>query len=217
MRIQAARFAIAAFAMITFVGCATPMPTLEFAPTDVTPARTKVDADLRSITVSVAREDEKLGLTQVGLGGNVYEQGFKAAFKESLEEGLARSAVFNDLSNRKVSLSAKVLKFQSPTGGINFLTEMITRYELIDRATGKIVFDQEVSSSGKVPGNYAFLGAARFTEARNRAVRENVKALVAALESIPLDENAAERAAELRINRPKNAPKRAAPSAGRRY
>ena len=124
--------------------------------------------------------------------------------------------MFNDLAQRKASLSAKVLKFQSPEAGINFNTEMITRYELIDRTSGKIVFDQDISSLGSVPGNYAFLGAARFTEARNKAVRENVKSLIAALEGTPLDENASERAAQMRRSVRKIEPKRVIMTPGKR-
>ena len=175
--------------LLTLLGCATPMPTLEFTPTDVVPSGKKVDADLKSISISIALEKERLGETQVGVGGNVYEQSFKTALKTALEEGLARSAVFSDLSTRKVSLAAKVLKFQTPGAGINFKTEMIVRYELIDRNNGKIVFSENVTSLGSVPGMYAFVGATRFTEARNVTVRENVKNLISKLEqtSFPRD------------------------------
>lgn len=172
------------FAIVFMAGCSTPMPTLEFTPTNVSPAGRKIDADLKSISISIAQEKEKLGETQVGLGGNVYEQSFKSAFKMALEEGLARSAVFNDLSSRKVSLSAKVLKFHSPSMAVNFKTEMIVRYELISRESGKILFSKDLSSFGEVPYTYAFVGATRCTEARNISVRENVKTLISEMETL---------------------------------
>src|ERR1041385_8144381 len=102
--------------VLLLVACATPMPTLEFTPGDITPVSKKLDADLRSITVSVALEQERLGETQVGLSGNFYEQGFKASLKTALEEGLARSAVFDDLSRRKISLDRKSTRLNSSHG-----------------------------------------------------------------------------------------------------
>jgi hypothetical protein len=168
--------------IIVVGGCATPMPPLEFTPRDVNVSIKKLDADLRTITISVAQNDEKFGETMVGFGGNEYEQTFKSAFQSALEEGLARSAIFNDLSNRKVSLSAKILEFQTPSFSSSFETEMIVRYQLIERSTGAIVYSKNISSKGSVPYNYAFVGAVRFTEARNISVRNNVLNLISDLE-----------------------------------
>lgn len=167
-------------------GCATQVPTLNFTPANIFPNEKKVDAELKGITISIAQEEERLGETQVGFFGNIYEQSFRTALKTALEEAIARSAAFNDLSNRKVSLMAKVMKFQSPSAGINFDTDMIIRYELIDRSTGQLVFFRDVSSHGSVPGDYAFLGATRYTEARNRCVRDNVRQLIDTFEEIEL-------------------------------
>jgi len=156
---------------------------MEFTPTDVVPTTRKIDADLRSITITIAEAKEQKGEVQVGFGGNVYEQSFKQAFKTALEEGLARSAIFSDLSSRKVSLAARVLRFQSPKMSARFKTEMIVRYEILDRNSGSVIYSNEVASTGEVSMNYAFLGAARWAEARNITVRQNVKNLIADLET----------------------------------
>lgn len=174
---------IAALAILS--GC-TSAPPLNFVPQDVLPAKNKVAAELKSVTVSVAKEDERLGETQVGFMGNQYELSFKTALKDALDEALLKSAVFNDLSDRKVSLTAKVMKFESPSGGITFETEAIVRYEVYDRRDGKLVFRRDISSTGSVPFDYAFAGFVRATEARNRTMRANVTNFISSLEELKI-------------------------------
>lgn len=186
MKIAFARPLVLSIFALTLAGCATQAPTLNFVPEDVLPIKNKVAAELKTITVSIAKEDERLGETQVGFFGNQYEVAFKSSFKEALEEALAKSAAFNDLADRKVSLTAKVMKFESPSGGINFDTDLIVRYELFDRASGQLVYRRDIASQGSVPFDYAFMGAIRFTEARNRAVRQNVLNFISSLEEIKL-------------------------------
>ncbi|MBS1141705.1 MAG: UDP-N-acetylglucosamine acyltransferase [Proteobacteria bacterium] len=174
---------IATLALLS--GCAS-APPLNFVPQDVLPAKNKVAAELKSVTVSVAKEEERLGETQVGFMGNQYELSFKTALKDALDEALLKSAVFNDLSDRKVSLTAKVMKFESPNGGITFETEAIVRYEVYDRRDGKLLFRRDISSTGSVPFDYAFAGFIRATEARNRTMRANVTNFISSLEELKI-------------------------------
>ena len=160
--------------ILVLTGCATQAPTLSFVPGDVFPSKTKIDFELKSISVSIAQEGERVGETQVGLYGNQYEASFKQALKDALEEAIAKSAIFNDLSSRKLALSAKVLQFQSPAAGTTFTTTMVVRFQLLDRSDGKLLFTRDITSVGEVPFDFAFVGATRFTEARNRAARNNV-------------------------------------------
>ena len=164
--------------VVMLAGCATQPPTLDFIPSDITPSPNKVNAEVKTIVVSIAKEKERLGETQVGLFGNIYEQSFKTSLKEALDESIARSAIFGDLANKKLLLSAKVMKFQTPSFGINFATESIIRYELVDRSNGEQVFLRDITTSGSVSGDYAFLGATRYTEARNISIRENIKQFI---------------------------------------
>ena len=173
-------FFLAALAMV-MAGCATQAPTLDFVPRDVLPIGKKIDSELKTISVSVAKEDERLGETQVGLFGNQYETSFRQSFKDSLEEVIGKAAIFNDLSNRKLGLSAKVMQFETPGFSVGFDTTFIVRYQLLDRATGNLVFTRDIRTNGSVPFDHAFLGAIRYTEARNRAVRSNIEQFVASL------------------------------------
>lgn len=168
-------------------GCATQAPTLDFVPTDVLPTGKKIDYELKSISVSIAKEDERKGETQVGLFGNQYEATFKQAIKDALEEAIAKSAVFNDLSNKKLALSAKVLQFETPTFSTSFETTAMIRYQLLDRSNGKLLFTRDLKSTGAVTFDYAFMGAIRYTEARNRAVRANVNQFIQSLSEFTVE------------------------------
>jgi uncharacterized lipoprotein YajG len=162
-------------------GCAVQNPTLSFTPQDVLPSAKKIDYELKSINVSIAKDEERQGATQVGFLGNQYETSFRQTFKEALEESIAKSAIFNDLSNNKMALTAKVMQFETPSMSTQFETKMIVRYQMLNRATGKLVFTRDISSVGSVPFDYAFMGAVRYTEARNRAVRDNIVQFIQSL------------------------------------
>lgn len=172
---------ICAVVAFTITGCATQAPTLDFVPKDVLPMGTKIDFELKSTSVSIAQDGERVGPTQVGLFGNQYESTFKQAFKDALDEALAKSAIFNDLSQRKLTLSAKILQFETPSVSTVFETKMVVRYQLLDRSNGKLVFTRDIASVGSVPFDYAFMGAIRYTEARNRSGRENVQQFINSL------------------------------------
>ncbi|MNT72875.1 hypothetical protein D3C72_2115160 [compost metagenome] len=60
----------------------------------------------------------------------------------------------------------------------------IARYELIDRATGSIVYTQDISADGAVPFDHAFMGVTRARESINRAAQNNIKLFLQALETV---------------------------------
>ena len=142
------------------------MPPLNFSVPDPAPSQSRIDAELKSITVTTARPDEQTGKvdsvvaessgTELGSGTTI-----NAVWKESLQEALDRSAIFKDGANKKVSLSVKILKLDTPTAGASMTTDVAARYEIIDRATGRVIYTQDVNSSGTTPFNFAFLGIVR--------------------------------------------------------
>ena len=165
---------------VSLSGCGQPLPPLNFSVPDVGPSQTRIQADLRAITVTAGRPDEATGPLPID-GGTL------TTWKEALTEALDRMAVFNDSSNRRVSLQVKVLKADVPAAGISFTTTVDARYELIDRASGAVLFSQTFSSTGTVPGNHAFLGVIRARESVNRAVQNNIAMFLRSLEGVRLD------------------------------
>lgn len=177
------KLVLVGLASVILVSCAAPA-TLNFTPNNIEPVTVskKIKAELKNINVSTATKEEQKGELQVGFFGNEYEQSFKTTFKDALDEAITRSAIFTDESKNKLSLSAKVLQFETPGAGVNFNTKMLVRYDFIDRQSGKSKYMTEIHSSGSVPFDYAFSGAIRSTEARNRAVKSNIEKLLTNLQ-----------------------------------
>lgn len=161
---------------LSLTGCMA-IPPLNFTPPDgsvVIEKEQRIDAELKTITVSAAKANEQLGDIQVGFAGNVYEGSLKDTFKASLEEAILKSALFRDDASKKVGLIAKFMKLDTPGMSINFKTHVIVRYQIIDRSTSDIIYDKNIESVGEVPFDHAFMGAVRHSEARNRAMQNNI-------------------------------------------
>ena len=161
-------------------GCATQLPPLNFSVPNVGPSGTKLNAELKSITVSPARPDEATGKLD-WTAGTITE-----IWKSSLEEAFNKMAIFKDDSSKKVSLGVKILKYDYPTFGIEMTTHTSARYEIIDRSNGDVIFTTDVSSSGVVPGDHAFSGAIRMRESASRSVQNNIIKFLQSLETVDL-------------------------------
>lgn len=179
--------AVSAIALLSS-GCQT-LPPVDFGVGAVGVSQKKIDADLKTISVQVAPKNKQKGDVDIQMLESAGTQASSgqaiiSAWQNSLQDALARMAIFNDLSNRKLSLSVTVLKLDIPSMGINFETETIAKYELIDRATGDIVYTSDVAAKGSVAGSEAFLGAIRARAAASNSVRENIKQFLRELETV---------------------------------
>jgi hypothetical protein len=161
----------AALVFTLFLGGCTQLPPLNFTPQQVSRVGRRADADLKSITVSVAQPAEKKGNIDFNMG---FSKTIPDIWKAGLEDAINRSLAFSDVSARKVNLRVTILKFATPAFGAEMHTHTIARYELQDRQSGSIVFSEEVASEGKVPFDYAFVGMVRAMESINRAVQQNI-------------------------------------------
>ena len=171
-------------------GCQT-LPPVDFGVGAVGVSRNKIDAELKNTSVQIAPKNNQKGEIDIQMLESAGTQassgqGIVAAWQNSLQDALARMAIFNDLSNRKLSLSVVVLKLDIPSMGISFETETIAKYELIDRATGDIVYTSNVVSKGSVAASEAFLGVIRARVAASNSVRENIKQFLRELETVDL-------------------------------
>jgi hypothetical protein len=160
-------------------GCAGTIPPLSFSVPNVGLSSQKIDAEIKSFTVSTARPDEATGDFAPGVGPDTC-----MLWKTSLQEALDKMLIFKDESSRKVSLSVKILKLHVPAGGFSFTTDTDAKYEIIDRSNGDIIFSTIISSSGTTPADYAFLGVARARESINRAVQNNIIQFLQQLETV---------------------------------
>lgn len=173
------RFALTLIFTALVAGCAAP-PPLNFSVPDVGVSTKKVDAEVKAITVTLARPDEKKGDMPMGI------EGITNFWKESLQESLDRMAIFKDESKNKISIQVKILAFDIPSFGLEMSSKSIARYEIIDRNTGGIIYTQEFSAEGVVPVNHSFMGVTRARESINRAAQNNIKQFLQAIETIDI-------------------------------
>jgi hypothetical protein len=166
---------------VLLAGCAQGIPPLNFSVPNVGPSATKIPAEAKSITVSMARPDEQTGQLRAG------NETIAPYWKTSLEEALNKMAIFQDDAPKKVSLSVKVLKLDVPGGGSSMTTDAGARYELIDRSNGAVIFTTDINTSGTTPADFAFLGLARARESVNRAVQNNILQFLQALQTVNID------------------------------
>ena len=178
------RSGLAILAVFMVAGCATSMPPANFSVSNVGISEHRLDAEVRSITVTYGRPDEQIGQVDFfmfGEGNNV-----SSAWHTALQEALDRTLLFTDGGSKMVSISVKILKLDVPNFGASMTTESVARYEIIDRANGDIIFSQDVSSSGTTPATYAYLGLTRARESVNRAVQNNIALFLQAAGTIDL-------------------------------
>ena len=174
---------------LLLAACGPQIPPLNFAPPNVGMSETRLDMELRSLIVSLARPDEQVGEidvvlvesagTQLSTGGGITQ-----LWEDALEESLNRMVIFTDGAETKVNLMVRVLKLDVPVAGFEFETETIARYELMDRATGDILFTTDIASSGVTPADYAFMGVVRARESANRSVQNNITQFLQQLETV---------------------------------
>ena len=161
-------------------GCAS-LPPVNFSVPNIGVSSTKLDAELKSLTVSIARPGEATGEIRPALFVRQYGEFqpypvslYAGLWKTALEEAFNKMAIFKDDSPRKVTLAVKILKFDTPSFGAGMTTHTSARYEIIDRSDGSIIFTTDISTSGVVPFDYAFNGLVRIHESINRSVQNNI-------------------------------------------
>jgi predicted negative regulator of RcsB-dependent stress response len=167
MRNNFGKFVPLTLVLLFSFGCAS-LPPVNFSVPNIGVSSTKLDAELKSLTVSIASPDEDAGEIDPGIGIHT------GSWKTALEEAFNKMAIFKDDSPRKVTLAVKILKFDTPSFGAGMTTHTSARYEIIDRSDGSIIFTTDISTSGVVPFDYAFNGLVRIHESINRSVQNNI-------------------------------------------
>lgn len=175
------RFFLAISILILVSGCQTTIPPLSFTVPNVGISEKKIEAELRSVTVLPGRPDEVKGeLNGVGAG-------MKELWQTSLVDALNRMVIFQDDASKKVNITVKILQAEIPRAGASMTSYTIAVYEITDRKNGDIIYTQEISSSGTVPFDYAFMGIIRMRESLNRAVQNNITMFLQSLEAVDIN------------------------------
>tara|TARA_Y100001960_G_C14501901_1_gene742030 strand:- start:96 stop:704 length:609 start_codon:yes stop_codon:yes gene_type:complete len=167
---------------------------VNFSAPNIGVSSTKLDAELKSLTVTVARPDEATGQIRVaaavGSHGKAYPISlYLGLWRTALEEAFNRMAIFKDDSPKKVSLAVKILKFDPRAIAI---VHTSARYEIIDRSDGSIIFTTDISTSGEGPFRIDPFCAmcaigSRQVDGINRSVQKNIIQFLQALETVDID------------------------------
>lgn len=96
-------------------------------------------------------------------------------------KGVNRISVFDDDSPQKVNVFVKITELDIAGGGFTMTTEARATYQVVNRKSGKVIYERDISTAGSVPASYAFLGSTRIKESINRAVQKNIRAFLEAL------------------------------------
>ena len=181
------------FLLLLSSACTKRLPVNFLAP-NIGVSSTKLDAELKSLTVSIASPDEATGEIRPFSFVRPYGEFqpypvslYAGLWKTALEEAFNRMAIFKDDSPKKVSLAVKVLKMDTPDFGGEMTTHASARYEIIDRSNGSIIFTTDISTSGVVPFDHAFVGVIRARESINRSVQNNIIQFLQVLETVEID------------------------------
>ncbi|MBH3395822.1 UDP-N-acetylglucosamine acyltransferase [Pseudomonas monteilii] len=170
------RFALAASLLLLLTGCVS-APPLNFSVQGVEPSKRKVDAELRSVSVSYAAPSEQTG--DVPSDG----EGVPFLWERALSEAINKSSIFDDESAKKVNLFVKIRELDPPEAGITMTTGASAKYLLVDRKTGATILEENITTKGVVPPGYAFAGYVRAKESINRAVQTNIQEFLSRLET----------------------------------
>ena len=184
------------FLLLLSSACTKRLP-VNFSAPNIGVSSTKLDAELKSLTISLARPDEAIGKIEVPL---VWCHGdfcpislYVGVWKTALEEAFNRMAIFKDDSPKKVALAVKILKFDTPDFGAGMTTHASARYEIIDRSDGSIIFTTDISTSGEGPFKidpFCDFGCAmgsRVVDGLNRSVQKNIIQFLQVLETVDMD------------------------------
>ena len=170
------------FLLLLSSACTKRLP-VNFSVPNIGVSSTKLDAELKSLTISVARPDEATGEIDPGIAVHT------GLWKTALEEVFNRMAIFKDDSPKKVSLAVKILKFDPRFA----TTHTSARYEIIDRSDGSIIFTTDIITSGEGPFkldplcNLGCSLGSRAVDGINRSVQNNINQFLQVLETVDMD------------------------------
>ena len=185
------------FLLLLSSGCTKRLP-VNFSAPNIGVSSTKLDAELKSLTVSIARPGEATGEIRPASFVRPYGEFqpypvslYAGLWKTALEEAFNKMAIFKDDSPRKVTLAVKILKFDTPSFGAGMTTHTSARYEIIDRSDGSIIFTTDISTSGEGPFKLEPFAddavGSRSVDGINRSVQKNIIQFLQVLETVDMD------------------------------
>ena len=165
--------------LFLLTGCQTP-PPLNFSVPNVGKSNKRIDAEVKSMTVTLARADEVTGKMPSNMDG------VAQTWQVAIIEAINKMIIFTDDAKKRLNLSVKVMSLDIPGAGFSVTTKTTAVYELMDRASGDVIYSRSISSQGTVPADFAFDFRARRIESVNRTVQNNITMFLQDLETVDI-------------------------------
>ena len=109
---------------------------LNFYPDGIAFSKTKINANLRSLTLSSAGPNEATGHIEFETRIAYLQGDPRQLWKNSLQKAIDVMAIFSDESKRYVSLTVTIKKFEVPTSGFDRISHVEAKYQIINRKNG---------------------------------------------------------------------------------
>jgi hypothetical protein len=171
------------FALVLWLtGCATPAESVSMVarPTSgdwvTTPTPLRNNVAIRDVTGG--KDTNPMWTSQVG----------SSEFEKAIEDSLRAAALLSP--NRYVGthqLIAHLEKFDTPPLGLDITATAAVGYQLLERATGRTVFEKTIELPYTAKFGDAFVFAARSRAAAEGAIRTNIAALIEELLKLKLE------------------------------
>ena len=171
-------------AVLLGIGCQT--PPIIFSPADVGLSKVKIDAELKSVSVTIAQTKDrktqnKIDIAQLSFHG-ISSIDIQQAWKMAIDDAIVRMVLFNDNSEKKVSIIVKIIEFD--LAALSSKSTFAAQYQLIDRGNGDILFTSDIKTDGK---SSTFTGNIRIIEQINNGVQRNILQFLQQLENTNID------------------------------
>jgi hypothetical protein len=180
-RIERAGCATALAACAVLAGCATPATSTNMTmraadattSRQATPEALKANVALRDVTGG--KETNPMWMSSVG----------SSEFERALEDSLRSVGMLaaNRQSGR-FQLVAHLAKLDQPFGGFDMTVTATVNYLLIERASGKTVWEKSLTTPYTAKLGDALVGTARMRLANEGTIRQNISQLVAELQQL---------------------------------
>lgn len=179
----ARRIGLASALLVTayLAGCATAANSgnMTIATADATAARKSTpDAMKTNVAireVSGGKDTNPLWMSNVG----------SADFERALEDSLRSVGMLStDRQSGRYQIVAQLAKLDQPLLGLDMTVTSNVTYKLIERATGKSVWEKSIATPYTAKMSDAFVGTERLRLANEGAIRQNISQLIGELQQI---------------------------------
>lgn len=169
-------------ASMLLTGCAAPA-RIDQMTAFATPAqrvmKTPLHTNVAVRDVTGGKETNPMWVSNVG--GSEFEQALEASLRDAGLLSAGKQA-------GKYTLVAHLENVEQPFGGFDMTVTATVSYSLIERATGKEVFNRRVALPFTASFNSAFIGSERLRIANEGAVKVNIAKLIEELFALKFDQ-----------------------------